>query len=100
MNGYPDLGGREVKEAAGLDDLKALVEHGGRVDGDPPAHVPGGVLERLRDGDVGETGERQGTEWPSRGRQPDTANLGAAAAPHALMNGVVFGIDGQQRHVA
>ena len=39
--------GGEVEEAAGLDDLEALVHHGGGVDGDALAHDPGGVLEGL-----------------------------------------------------
>ncbi len=39
--------GGQVEEAAGLDDLEALVHHGGGVDGDALAHDPGGVLEGL-----------------------------------------------------
>src|SRR6185437_1610122 len=44
VDGDADLCGREVKEAAGFDDLKALVHHGGGVDGDAAAHDPCGML--------------------------------------------------------
>jgi hypothetical protein len=54
----------DVEEAAGLDDLQALVQHGGRVDGDAPAHHPGGVLERLLGGDGGELASGQLAEGP------------------------------------
>jgi hypothetical protein len=33
-----DWGWRKVEETAGFDDLQALVEHGGGVDGDALAH--------------------------------------------------------------
>ena len=44
----------DVEEQVRLDHLEALVDQRGRVDGDHRAHRPGGVLQRLLDGDVGE----------------------------------------------
>ena len=46
------LAGREIEEAAGFDDLEALVHHCGGVDGDALAHNPRWVLEGLLRGYV------------------------------------------------
>ncbi len=35
-------------------------------------------------------------EWSSRGGEPDLPDFAGGSAPHALVHGVVFGIDGQQ----
>ncbi len=42
---------RQIKEPGRLDDLQALVHHGGGVDGDFGAHVPVGVAQGLLPGD-------------------------------------------------
>ena len=47
MNHHVDLLHRNVKEPARLDHLESLVEEGGRVDGDLPAHRPGRVTQGL-----------------------------------------------------
>src|SRR5206468_4649971 len=47
-----DLLGREVEKPAGFDQLQALVEHRGGVDGDLAPHAPGGVLEGVGEGGV------------------------------------------------
>ncbi len=99
VHGDFDGRGREVKEAAGLDDFEALVEHGGRVDGDAASHDPGGVLEGLGDGDVFEFGEREGTERAAGGGEPDLLDFWEGAGAHALVDGVVLGVDGEQREV-
>ena len=56
MHDDADLLGRQVEEAAGFDDLEAFVHQGRGVDGDAVAHVPRGMIEGLRDGDIGEVG--------------------------------------------
>ena len=99
MDGDADFGGGKVEEAAGLDDLEALVHHGGGVDGDALAHDPGGVLERLGGGDVVEVGERGGAEWAARCGEPYLLDFGGFAAAHALVDGVVLGVDGQEGDV-
>ena len=43
---------RDAEQQVRLDDLEALVDQGGRVDGDDRAHRPGRVGQRLRGGDV------------------------------------------------
>ena len=40
----------EAEQVMGLDHLEALVHQGRRVDGDPPAHLPGGMGEGLARG--------------------------------------------------
>ena len=100
MDCNADLRGRHVEEAAGFDDFEALVEHGGRVDGDAAAHHPRGVLESLLRGDAGELVERQLAEWSAGGRQPDGFDLGVRADAQALMDGIVFTVDGQDGNVA
>jgi len=99
VDGDFDLRGLEVEEAAGFDDFEALVEHGGGVDGDAAAHDPGGVLEGFFYGDGGEFGEGFGAEGAARGGEPDLADFAGRAAAHALMDGVVFGVDGEERDV-
>ena len=100
VDGDADLGGGQVEEAAGLDDFEALVHHGGGVDGDALAHDPGGVLQRLLWGDVFEVGCGRVAEGAARGREPDLSDLGGGAAAHALMDGVVLGVDGEEGDVA
>ena len=64
--------GRHVEQAAGLDDFQALVQHGGRVDGDAAAHHPGGVFERLLRRDRAQTRSSGSfAEWPAGGGEPD-----------------------------
>ena len=91
--------GGQVEEAAGFDDLEALVHHGGGVDGDALAHDPGGVLEGLRRGDVVEVGERRVAEGATGGGEPDLLDFGGGAAAHALVDGVVLGVDGEEGDV-
>ena len=62
-----DPGGGEIEEAAGLDDLEALVHHGGGIDGDALPHDPGGVLEGLLRGDAVKVGEWRVAEGASGG---------------------------------
>ena len=95
VDGDADLFGREREEAASLNDLKALVHHGGGVDGDALTHDPGGVLEGLLGGDVGEVGEGGVAEGAAGGGEPDLLDLGGFAAAHGLMDGVVLGVDGE-----
>src|SRR5580704_12490922 len=95
MYGDPDRGRSQVKQTTGLDDFQALVEQGGRIDGDSPAHDPGWVPQRLLDGDMLKLLRWELTERTARGGQPDTANFLCGPSPHALVNGVVLGINGE-----
>ncbi len=99
MDGDADLVGGQIEEAAGFDDLEALVHHGGGVDGDALAHDPGGMLEGLGGGDVGEVGGGGVAEGATGGGEPDLFHLGGRAAAHGLVDGVVLAVDGQEGYV-
>ena len=91
--------GGQVEEAAGLDDLEALVHHGGGVDGDALAHDPGGVLEGLGGGDVVEVGEGRVAKGAAGGGEPDLRTSAGVPPRMALVDGVVFGVDGEEGDV-
>ena len=57
------------------------------------------MFQRLLNGDLGELRQRQRPKWPTRSRQPDAPYFIPSAAAHALVNGVVFGVNGQQRNI-
>ena len=59
----------DAEEVVGLDQLEALVEERRRVDRDPPAHLPGGVRERLVDRDLREVLAL--AERPARGGEDE-----------------------------
>ena len=96
-----DLLQRQVKQPAGLDHLEALVHHRGGVHRYLAAHVPVGVCAGLLGRDRAQVLERQHPERSARCRQhdlPDTARRmpGGVVIGHALQDGVVFAVDGQQ----
>src|SRR5579863_10335099 len=97
MDGNPDLAGLDVEKPAGFDDLQALVEHGGRIDGDAATHVPGGVLEGLLGRDGCELIERELAERAARGGEPDGLDFVVGAGAQALVDGVVLAVNGQDR---
>ena len=97
MNQHADLVGRHIEETARFDHLEAFVHQGCRIDGDALAHLPGGMIERLLHGNVGEVAARRVEKRTAGGGQPDALDFVAAAAAHALVNGVVLAVDGQQR---
>ena len=65
--------GRHVKESARLDDLKPFVHQGGRVDGDAPPHLPGGMIQRLLHRDRRKLGRR---EYCGMARRKPSARCG------------------------
>ena len=71
----PDSGGRQVEQAAGFDDLQALIEQGGGIDGDPAAHDPGGMAQGLLHGDVLKLVRWKLAEGAAGSGQPDAANF-------------------------
>ncbi len=63
------------KEMMRFDQLQPLVDQRRRVHGDLPAHVPGGVLHRLLDGDMRQLFGGGCPKWPARCSNDDPANL-------------------------
>src|SRR5271170_7349436 len=94
-----DLGGRKVEEAAGFDDFEALVHHGGGVDGDALAHDPGGVFEGLGGGYAVEVGQGGVAERATGGGEPDLFDFSGGSSAHALVDGVVLGVNGEESDV-
>ena len=58
-----------------------------------------GCLRAWCGGDVVEVGERGVAEGATGGGEPDLLDLGGGSAAHALVDGVVLGVDGQQGDV-
>ena len=58
------------------------------------------MLERLLGRNGGKLLNRLLPEWPAGGCQPDGLHLGVRAHAQALMDRVVFAVDGQNRHIA
>ena len=88
--------GGQVEEAASLNDFKTLVHQGCRVDGNPLAHLPRGMIERLLDGNGGELRFGSPQERAAGGGEPDALDFLAAPAAQTLVHRVVFTIDGEQ----
>src|SRR5271165_4721701 len=100
MHCDPNLGWGDVKEPAGFDNLQSFVEHGSRVDGDAAPHDPGRMLQGLFGGDVLELIKGCLAEGTTGGREPDGFHFIVSAYAHALVDGVMFAIDGKDGDLA
>jgi hypothetical protein len=87
----------EAEIAGCLDYLEALVGHGGRVDGDLPAHAPVRMASRLIGLDHGEFGQLPVAKGPPRGGDDELVNLLGPDLRDELEEGCVLRIDGQYR---
>src|SRR5580704_12192977 len=99
MDDYFDLIETDPEKPAGFDDFEAFVHHGGGVDGDALAHDPGWVFEGLLRGDVVEGGERGVAEGATGGGEPDLLHFCRRSAAHALVDGIVLGVNGEEGYV-
>ncbi len=84
----------DAVEQAGFEQFETLVDEGGRVDRDHPAHRPGGVRHRLLGGDRGHLGAGSPPERPTGGGEDQPADLGRAPRAQRLGERRVLGIDG------
>ncbi len=84
---------RHGEEEVRLDDLERLVHHGGGIDRDPRAHVPGRVRQRLCRRDRGELASRPAPERAARCRQQDAPNRSGRLADQALPDGRMLRVD-------
>ncbi len=94
MDDHVDLFGGEGEEVAGLDDLQGLVHQGGGIDGDLPAHGPGGVGHGLLHRDAGEVPFPVLEKRPARSGQDDPAHVAPSARGQALEDGALLAVDG------
>ena len=96
VNQHVDLLFRQGEEPPGFDDLQGLVHHGGRVDRDLGTHPPGGMLEGLLRGDLGQLFHRPVEKRSSAGREDQSLHLLRATALEDLKQPAVFAIDRQE----
>ncbi len=96
MDDHVDLVRAHVKEPVRLDDLKAFVHERCRVNGDPAAHAPVGMRQRLLRRGRGHFGEGSLSKRAARGGQDEPLDLGVLAGAQTLMDRVVLAIDGKQ----
>src|ERR1700691_2539999 len=97
MHHYANTVGGQVEQAASLNDFEALIHQGSGIDGDAASHFPGGMIQRLLDGDGGKLCLGGIQERSAGSSQPDALDFLHAAAAQALMDGVVLTIDRQKR---
>ena len=88
-----DLLGGEVKQIAGLDDLKALVHHRSRVDGDLPPHRPSRVMEGLLRRDKGHFLAAAPPKWATRSRDEDDVEVFSVDAGKQFGDRHMLGVD-------
>jgi hypothetical protein len=97
MNDYFNFRGGNVEQPAGFNDFEALVHQRGGIDSDTASHFPGGMIERLLDSDGVKIGFGRVQERTAGGGEPDGGDLVHASAAQALVDGIVLGIDREER---
>ncbi len=89
-----------AEEPVRFDDFEAFVHQGGGIDGDALAHLPIWMRQGLFWCDARKFRERQFAKRATRGGEDQAADFGGFPAAQALVNGVVFAVDRQQRDFA
>src|SRR5205085_7550328 len=89
--------GGQVEETAGLDYLEPFVHQSSGVNRDSFAHFPGRMIERLRDGNRRKFRFGSFQKRTPRSSQPDSRYFSHLSAAQALMDGVMFTVNRQQR---
>ena len=101
MNHDLDRFPRDTEQPVRLDDLEALVHHGGRVDRNLSSHAPFGMSTSLLGADTFELGQRRNAERAARRRQQNAPHAARRRRwrpilRQALKNRVVLTVDRQQ----
>ena len=96
-----DLLGRRAEQPVRLDYLQPLVHHGGRIDGNLAPHGPGRMLAGLVRRNLVERLDVAREEGAAGSRQHDFCHASGAwratmGVRHALEDGVMLTVDGQQ----
>ena len=84
---------RDLEKAMGLYDLHSLVHQSGGIDGDLVSHAPGGMLQRLLRGDMGQLIYGALAEGAAGCRQNQPCD--AIFTPQALPYGAGLAVDGK-----
>ena len=98
VNDHLDPFRRNIEQPAGLNNLKALVHHGGAVNGDFRPHFPGRMAKRLSRRNL--IGDGFIKKRPAGSGQQQPGNFPVPLTPQALQNGAVFAVHRQQRGAA
>ena len=101
MDDHLDPLRRRVEQQTGFDQFQTLVHHRGGIHRNLASHDPVRMGHGLVRRHVVEFVETLAQERPARGREQNPADLGGAAAGmvvrrHALEDGIVLAVDGQQ----
>jgi len=96
MDHYVHLDGRKSKQPARLNHFEALVHEGSAIDGNPVAHAPGWVIERLFRSDGGKRFAWRVAKGAARSGQDEARKPGPGYPPQALMGAVMFAVHGQE----
>src|ERR1700679_927515 len=89
-----------MERAASLYKCQALVQEFCRIDGDSLAHDPGGMAQGLLHGNVLKLVGGELAKRAARSGKPNAPNLLGCSPAHALVDGIVLGVDRQLRHIA
>jgi len=97
VNDHIDLVRLQLEQPTGFDDFQGFIHHRRRVDGDFPAHFPGGMSQRVFDRDgfqllLGVLAKRS-----TAGRKDDAFQFLAAARLQRLKHRAVLAVHGQNR---
>ena len=85
-----------AEEPFGFDHFEAFVHHGGGIDGDALAHLPVWMLQGLFGADLRKLAEGRLAERAAGGGEDQALNFFGFAGAEALVDGVVFAVDGEQ----
>ena len=97
VDDHVDVVIRGAEQVVGLDQLEALVHERGRVDGDLAAHRPGGMGERLLDGDRLQLGGLAAAERSPRRGEDQLEHGAGPLGGQQLVQRRVLGVDRDDR---
>src|SRR5579862_7671852 len=89
-----NLSGFSTKEPVRLDNLKALIHQGGRVDGDSPSHSPDRMLQGLLGSNRFELLQRSFKERSAGSSQDNSLDFFRLAGAKALVDSAVLAVNG------
>ena len=88
-------GGRQTKKPMRFNNFQAFVHQSGGVDGDPPPHLPDGMLQRLLGCQAVKSLARSVKKWTAGRRQDDAADFPLQPGAQTLVNRRVFAVNRQ-----
>ena len=96
VNNHLDLVRWQVEQTTSLYHLESLVHQGRRINGNSPAHLPGGMVQSFLYGDGRKLPLGRMQERAARRGQPNPLYFFHPPATQALMHRIVLAVDGEQ----